>query len=70
MAQQAQQPTITRISITYGHTDTQVVVQFSHPIPNLMLTPAEAKKFRESIENMERELERHQQALQGGKPNG
>lgn len=47
------------INIHYLRSDTHVVIQFSQPIQNLMLTPEQAKKFQESVGVVVAELERH-----------
>lgn len=59
----------TKIKINHAISETHVVLQFSIPIENLCLTPAEAKAFVACVQNSIQKFEERQTATASGKPN-
>jgi hypothetical protein len=55
------------MQIQYGHTDTNVVIQFSQPVTNLTPTIEQARAMCAAIENSVKLLEEHQAQLKQGK---
>jgi hypothetical protein len=50
------------LKIDHGHTDDQVAVTFSQPVPNLLFTPAQAEDFIKGMRASLEALAAHQKA--------
>lgn len=48
------------MNIHHGHTDTQVLVQFSRPVDHVLLTPQQAKDLVAAIQGSMAKLAEHQ----------
>lgn len=58
--QRAVTPVTRQMTIGYGHSNTHVVIEFSHETRNLHLTPAEADAIVHNILKMKEALLAHQ----------
>lgn len=50
-----------QLKTNHGHTDTHVVIQFSQPINNIMLTPEQADEFAKQVLHSKQLLAEHQE---------